>query len=155
MIELRRLRSDLLDRFGLTTDPNKANDVAWIAALAPGAVPDVESLVRLAELAVKPRPDIQRKANNLNTLGAAVYRAGRFEEAIRRLEEGIQLRNGISVPQDWVFLAMAHHRLGHRDQACRYLERLRGASRAQIQTSSGTKLEIRLLQNEAEGDDPL
>ena len=30
------------------------------------------------------------KPDFLNTLGAALYRAGRFEEAIRRLQEGIR-----------------------------------------------------------------
>ncbi len=47
-----------------------------------------------------------------------MYRSGRFEE-------GIRLRGGGSVPADWPFLAMAHHRLGHRDEARRWLDRLR------------------------------
>src|ERR1700722_17768005 len=50
-----------------------------------------------------------------------IYRAGRFEDAIRRHEETI----GSGGPQDWVFLAMAHHRLCHRDEALRWLDRLR------------------------------
>ena len=43
----------------------------------------------------------------LNTLGAALFRASRFEEAIFRIEEGIKLRNGIVEPLDWPFLAMS------------------------------------------------
>jgi hypothetical protein len=41
----------------------------------------------------------------LKTVAAALYRAGRFEDAIRRLEEWIQLKSGTSEPRDWVFLA--------------------------------------------------
>jgi hypothetical protein len=60
----------------------------------------------------------------LNTLGAALHRAGRFQEAISRLEEGIRKRDGTSLPQDWAFLSMAHQRLGHRREARRWLDRL-------------------------------
>ena len=93
-----------------------------MCSLAPGMDAHLEVLVRLAELAVNGAPDARSKGRYLNTLGAALYRAGRFEDAIRRLDEGIQLKGGTSEPRDWVFLAMAHHRLGHRDEARRYLE---------------------------------
>jgi len=90
------------------------------------------------------------KAIYLNTLGAALYRAGRLEEAIRRLEEGIQLRNGTSIPQDWVFLATAHHRLGHRAQARQYLDRLCSRQPSTDPVEFWNELEIRLLRSEAE-----
>jgi len=61
----------------------------------------------------------------MTTLGGALYRAGRFEESIRRLEEGNRLRHGQSTPRDWAFLALAHHQLGHRAEARRWLESLR------------------------------
>jgi tetratricopeptide (TPR) repeat protein len=154
--QLQRARSDLLDRFGRMTDPGTANTVAWYGSLAPGVDARLEALVRLAELAVNGAPAAQSNADNSvpaayqNTLGAALYRAGRFEEAIRRLEEGIKLQNGPSLPQDWVFLAMAHHRLGHRDQAHRYLESLRSRQTGAERDQSWTVLEIRLLRSEAE-----
>jgi tetratricopeptide (TPR) repeat protein len=87
----------------------------------------------------------------LNTLGAALYRAGRYDEAIRRLEEAIQARpGGQGIPSDWLLLAMAHHRLGHRELARRWLERL-----ADYPTSEGISgfwydLDMRLLRSEAE-----
>jgi tetratricopeptide (TPR) repeat protein len=86
----------------------------------------------------------------LNTLGTALYRTGRFEDAIHRLEEGIQLRGGSELPQDWVFLAMAHHRLGHRDLARRYLESLRSRPQSTNPAQFWDELEIRLLTSEAE-----
>ena len=86
---LRQACSDLLGRFGAMTDPQTANTVAWSCVLGPDAVADREAPVRLAELAVAGLPADQRPIS-LNTLGAALYRAGRFEESIRRLEEGIR-----------------------------------------------------------------
>ena len=80
----------------------------------------------------QPEPDF------LDTLGAALYRAGRFEESIRRLEENIRERGGKSLPQDWVFLALAHHQLGHRAEALRWLDRFRTYKRMRIPMPSGT-----------------
>ena len=91
------------------------------------------------------------KGYYLNTLGAALYRAGRFEDAIRRREEGIQLvNNGRSTPQDWGFLAMAHHHLGHRDLARDYLRRLGSRQPSTDTARCWDEIEVRLLQNEAE-----
>ncbi len=138
-------------RIGLVGGPIRLQPISRPGLpLAPGVDAHLEVLVRLGELAVSGTPDAQRKASYLNTLGAAVYRAGRFDDAIRRLEEGIQLRNETSGPQDWVFLAMAHHRLGHRDHAVRYLERLRSRKPGKGRTPSWDDLEIRRLQTEAE-----
>ena len=120
-------RTDMLDRFRMTTDPMIANSVAWWSVMAVSEEPNLSETVRLAELAVNGAPEPQ-KAALLNTLGAALYRAGRFAEAVRRLDEGIQKRKGVSIRADWVFLAMAHHRLGHHDEARRWLDRFRDRS---------------------------
>jgi tetratricopeptide (TPR) repeat protein len=146
---LQRAISDLLDRFGSTTSAETSNSVAWDWVLAPGSVADSETPVRLADAALKGFPP-QQKALVLNTLGAALYRAGRFEDSIRRLEEGVRLRNGQSEPQDWVFLAMAHHRLGHRDEARRWLDRFQNYQPSPDVSQFWTELEIRLLRSEAE-----
>jgi tetratricopeptide (TPR) repeat protein len=148
--QLCRARSDLLDRFGPTTNPMEANGAAWSAALAPGLDAHAEALVRMAELAVNGDSIDFWKTDYLNTLGAALYRAARFEDAIRRLEEGIQLRNGISLPQNWVFLALAHHRLGHRDDARRYLEQLRSRQPSTHPNQFWDELDIHHLQSAAE-----
>jgi WD40 repeat protein/serine/threonine protein kinase/tetratricopeptide (TPR) repeat protein len=134
---VRRATADLLDRCGRTTNPDEANKVAWSCVLAPDVVADGEALVRLAE-------------NALKTLGAALYRAGRFDESIRRLEEGLPLRNGTNVPQAWAFLATAHFRLGHRTEAHRWLDRLRNHEPSRDPNQFWHELEIRLLRSEAE-----
>jgi WD40 repeat protein/tetratricopeptide (TPR) repeat protein len=146
---LREACSDLLDHFGTSTNHHIANKVAWDCLLAPGAVANRAAPVRLAEFAVNDAPEAE-KPNSLNTLGAALYRAGRFEEAIRRLQEGIRKRGGESLPRDWVFLAMAHHRLGHDTEARRWLDRLRAHRPNENPDAFWTELEIRLLRSEVE-----
>jgi tetratricopeptide (TPR) repeat protein len=146
---LRQSRTEMLDRFRLTTDPIIANDVAWCSVMAVSEEPNLGETVRLAELAVNGAPE-PLKAALLNTLGVALYRAGRFAEAVRRLDEGIQNRKGVSSEEDWVFLAMAHHRLGHHDEARRWLDRFHDRSPGVSSQDFWRELEIRLLRAEAE-----
>ncbi len=141
--------SALLRDYQQTPDSSKANEVAWYCVLAPGAVAEPDVPVRLAELAVKGF-SAEQKHTALNTLGAALFRAGRFADAIRRLEEGIKLRNGADEPFGWPFLAMAHHRLGHRDEARGWLDRLRNRRPSTNSNQFWNELEIGLLRSEAE-----
>jgi tetratricopeptide (TPR) repeat protein len=104
---------------------------------------------RLAEIGVRGTGDPFNKSACLNTLGAALYRAGRYDEAIRRLEEAIQARGG-EHPGDWPFLALAHHRLGHRDEARRWLDRLREHQPSTDPAQFWDELAIRLVRSEAE-----
>jgi tetratricopeptide (TPR) repeat protein len=145
----RNVTAALLDRFGGTINPRTANPVARPCALGTDATADPEMPVRLAEAAVQ-GGDGSLKADALMTLGAALYRAGRCDEAIRQLEEAIPLRRGTSVPLDWPFLAMAHHRLGHRDEARRWLDRLRERQPGTDPARFWDELELRLLGSEAE-----
>jgi hypothetical protein len=86
----------------------------------------------------------------VTTLGAALYRAGRPAHAIGRLEEAIRARGGEGSPRDWAFLALAHHRLGHRSEARRWLDRLREHRPSEDPAQFWDELEIRLLRSEAE-----
>jgi tetratricopeptide (TPR) repeat protein len=146
---LRRVNDELSARFGTASDPEICNSVAWTLILAEDAVSDPDLPVRLAETALNAAPE-RMKPLILNTLGVTLYRAGRFEDAIRRIEEGIQSRNGASDAQDWVFLALAHHRLGHRDKALSWLEKLRSPRPSQSRRDVWTDLDIRLFTDEAE-----
>ena len=62
----------------------------------------------------------------LNTRGVVLYRAGRFAEALTTLDESLEAGKGEFDGFDLHFLAMAHHRLGHRDEARRCLDRAIG-----------------------------
>jgi WD40 repeat protein/serine/threonine protein kinase len=115
---------DLIGRFGATTNPAEANNVAWFCTWAPNALDDLNAPVRLAETAMSRYPE-SRRQDLLDTLGAVLYRAGRFEEAVKRLDESVQAGKRGGAPEDWAYLAMAHHRLGHGEEAHRWLEKLR------------------------------
>jgi WD40 repeat protein len=148
---IRRAFEDLLKRFGNTTDPAQANSVAWYCVLAPDAVADLKTPVRLAEAALARYPERgRRRSDVLKTLGAALYRVGRFEEAIRRLDESIQSRGDGGDPKGVAFLAMAHHRLGHPDKAKRWLDKLVACRPKQGFDFSRDDVEIRILHREAE-----
>jgi tetratricopeptide (TPR) repeat protein len=147
----RRSVAALLDRFGGKADWWTANLVASACVMGPEATADPGVPVRLAEIAVRgarggDKPDC------LNTLGAALYRAGRYDEAIGRLEEAVQARGGAeaSIPDDWEFLALTHHRLGHRDEARLWLDRLREHRPSEEAGRFWDELGIRLLRSEAE-----
>jgi uncharacterized protein HemY len=58
----------------------------------------------------------------LNTLGAVLYRAGSYQQAIDRFNEGLALHGSKGQLQDWIFLAMAHHQLGHSKEVAKWLE---------------------------------
>jgi Flp pilus assembly protein TadD len=136
-------------RPGGTINWRAGNEFAWACATGPGATADPEVPVRVAEAAVRDCPESSR-ATVLNTLGAALYRAGRFDESIRRMQEGIERRGGTSVPDDWPFLAMAHHRLQHHVEARRWLERLQSHQPSTDPARFWAELEARLLRSEAE-----
>jgi tetratricopeptide (TPR) repeat protein len=160
---LRRACTDLLDWARKAKKPDVIQNIALACSLAPGSVSDPGVPVRLAEAALREnrRPVVYvGRADNLTALGAALYRAGRFEDAIRRFEEKFRLRDRTGAPQDWAFLAMAHLRLGHRAEAHRWLDRFRSlrpnADASQFWNADADasqfwdELEIHLLRSEAE-----
>jgi WD40 repeat protein/tetratricopeptide (TPR) repeat protein len=135
----------VLDRFGGTINPLMASAVAWACTMAPDAPVDPGLPVRLAGVAVK---EERLKSVASRMLGAALHRAGRCDEAIRPLEEAVQAPGEQAT--GWAFLAMSHHRLGHRDDARRWLDRLRRHQPSTDPNRFWDDLEIRLLRSEAE-----
>jgi len=60
---------------------------------------------------------------SLNTRGVVLYRAGQYAEAVTILDKSLKAGQGQFDGFDLFFLAMAHHRLGHREEARRCLDR--------------------------------
>jgi serine/threonine protein kinase/Flp pilus assembly protein TadD len=119
----RNICADMLQRFRKADDPTSVHLLAWTCVLAPEAVADTAQPVQLAEKAVANEP---KNLQYLCTLGAALYRAGRFEEAVKRLTAASALQANerqTAMAYTWFFLAMAHHRLGHADEARRWLDK--------------------------------
>jgi WD40 repeat protein/tetratricopeptide (TPR) repeat protein len=150
--------ADLRKRFGRSGDIYNANSLAWICVLAPGGVDDPAWAVELARSRVgADRRGAGWTDAHLNTLGTALYRAGRFDEAVARLKDAIEAGRERALPQDWLVLAMAHARAG-RDaearkclaRAVRDIERSGGGKAVGGLSQWTTRLEIRVLRAEAE-----
>jgi serine/threonine protein kinase/WD40 repeat protein/Tfp pilus assembly protein PilF len=108
------------------------NNLAWALASRPAPARDPSRTLALAREAVKLVPD---NAIYLNTLGVSQYRAGRYAEAVVTLEKSLATGKGGSDAYGLFFLAMAHHRLGHRktardcfDRAARWLSEQKNLS---------------------------
>ncbi len=121
----RQLCARLLERFGGTDHPDEANGLAWLCIMTPDAVTDRAKVVALAETAVRlgaeRYPD--KLADYLDTLGAALDRAGRVDEAIERLNESLKVRTNDLTAQTWVLLALVHAGRGDREEARRWYDR--------------------------------
>src|SRR5262249_13316267 len=123
----------MLDRFDRTTDRGVANTVAWACTLAPGAVTDPERPVALARRAVA---QVQDDPILVNTYGITLYRAGKFELALQEILRPVALRQGTGNEWDWLYLAMAYHRLEQPEEARTWLDK---AAR-RIEESSGSSI---------------
>ncbi len=154
----RQVCEDLVKRFGKSNQVDHTHWLVWTCALAPDAVTDWQPVLELAEQAVATTPKGYRY---LNALGAALYRAGRLEEAAQRLREA----NAAYKPEDeksgtitynGFFLALVHHRLGKTSEAQPWLEKARHKMELILQDKDAAslvwnrKLTLQLLCREAE-----
>jgi hypothetical protein len=93
------------------------------------------------------RPDLKHYFSNI--LGGLLLRAGRIDEAIVRVNEGMTAPGEADGPGDWAYLALAHGRRGNIADARRWLERLR-AWRPESSAPFWELQEVALLRGEAE-----
>jgi len=109
---------ELMNKFGKSRDVATADFVAWTCALAPEALADLTPAVTLAEYVVQGNP---QSAQYVDTLGAILYRAGRFKDALAKLEKAFALAKKLGTASALAYtefyLAMAHHRLQHASEA--------------------------------------
>jgi tetratricopeptide (TPR) repeat protein len=145
----RRLAADALARYGPGAT-EFSSLTAWACSLAPGIVADHDEPVRVAEAALERAAAKHSKPIALRCLGAALYRAGRYEEAIRRLAESGTSEGVLAVPQVGAFLAMAHHHKGNDAEARRWLDKLQSYKPSDPAGDFWDAVEIHLLRREAE-----
>jgi serine/threonine-protein kinase len=107
----------LVDRCGKDKGP-RSYHVARAYTLAPHAVADMSLPGRLAEKELRG----SREFWALTELGALAYRAGRFQEAVPLFEASLRAnpKPGAAV-LNWLWLALAHQRLGKAEEARRWL----------------------------------
>jgi WD40 repeat protein/tetratricopeptide (TPR) repeat protein/tRNA A-37 threonylcarbamoyl transferase component Bud32 len=145
--DYRRVCASLVNRWGQTQDPAMAADVAHTLTLAPGAVADPQLPLRFAEIAFRRQPG---SVYYLQTLGAALYRAGQWQAAVERLNEAVIRSERGQTVESLLFLAMAQHRLGRAQEARKCLDRAITWIALTGKASWSDKLAAQRLQKEAE-----
>ncbi len=168
----REIRKELGMNASLSWLHGNANPLVWQCVLAPGAVAKPDEVVQLAQNAVAIRGRGRQSASLLTALGAAHYRAGQFEAAIKQLQKAIDTeRKGshLDFPyifpvflkaddegagvHDCLFLAMAHQRLGQTKEAQRWLDKATSALTQSLPPepeSWAERVELELLRKEAD-----
>jgi WD40 repeat protein/tetratricopeptide (TPR) repeat protein len=153
----RKTCADLLGRFGESNNPVFDHQVARTCVLAADAGVDPGRVVQLAESG---GPGITGDPWSRTTLGAALCRAGRYEEAVQRLNEVLKVAGPGTTAETWLYLALAHHGLGHKEEARQWLDKaeawLEQATREKPAGTPGTaplswdwRLELEALHREA------
>jgi serine/threonine protein kinase len=95
------------------------SELAWFLATCPDPKLRDPRAIDLAEMAVRQTAD---SAFCQRTLGVAQYRAGKWQECIQSLEKSLSLDSNRGGPA-LAFLAMAHWRLGQKEEAKTCYER--------------------------------
>jgi serine/threonine protein kinase/tetratricopeptide (TPR) repeat protein len=120
----RSLCERMLTDFQDNPYPLELRCAAWVTAIAPNAVKDKHAAVRLAQNALSGIPDSFNATHGCGTYGACLYRAGRYEDAVRELNRSEESRKQagprIAGAYYCCFLAMAHQRLGNVEEARRW-----------------------------------
>jgi eukaryotic-like serine/threonine-protein kinase len=112
--EYRRVRAWLLGKYGRTRNPDRAAWLARTAILAPADSGEAASLtVALARTALEIRP---QEADLLELHGAALFRGGRFQEALRAVERAALVRRGRTVRGE-LLLALSGAQRGQAGRA--------------------------------------
>jgi WD40 repeat protein len=146
----RRVCADLLTRFRRTASPVEAALVVSICVAAPDAVPDSAALEALARVAAR-TPEAGR------FLAAALYRAGRFDDALEQFKKSSK-RGWSFRAWEWLFLALIQHHRGQAVEAQNALARaIASLDAVDKQEASGPPLlgwwdrvQIQALRREAE-----
>jgi tetratricopeptide (TPR) repeat protein len=95
------------------------NNFAWLLATCPDE--SQRNIAEALERAERATELDKKRGIYWNTWGVALCRAGRWSEAIEKLEQSIQLQNGGDAT-DWYFLAIAHWHLKHESEARRWFD---------------------------------
>jgi tetratricopeptide (TPR) repeat protein len=131
----RQACTAMFERFEKTEDRATAANVLLVCVLRDDALPDMARLLPLTRIA----DPFWHWGTWVH--GAALYRAGRYEETVRCFETAAEMYRPRA--WDWAFLAMARQRLGHADEARRCLVEaarwIDEANREEADDLSGTR----------------
>jgi serine/threonine protein kinase/tetratricopeptide (TPR) repeat protein len=150
----------LIQRHAQEKQPAMAHLAVWTCVLAPHALDDFKPAIGLATKTLKTDPN---SAMFLTGLGAVLYRAGRFDEGLKQLQQAEVAtqksdEDRVLIAYRGFFLAMAHGRLHHSAEAKMSLDKARRTAERAMQLHAAKTQELRwnrrlslsLLKKEAE-----
>jgi tetratricopeptide (TPR) repeat protein len=109
----RGLIQTLGEKVDETKDPRLAYELARACIITPEMTADPERVIRWARLAAESAP----LAWHSHVVGAAYYRAGHYDEALRWLGNSLERDWDMGRPLNQFVLAMVHRRMGHAVRA--------------------------------------
>jgi tetratricopeptide (TPR) repeat protein/serine/threonine protein kinase len=121
----RNLCGRMRERFGASKSVDDIALLAQACAQAPGALDEPAAVLRLAEqrLNLTP-PSSGHHSWSVHVLGLAQYRAGQYQKAVHGLSKAVKDDPDWEYQVGhWLVLSMAHHRLGHGEEARKLFDR--------------------------------
>jgi tetratricopeptide (TPR) repeat protein len=155
----RRVAEQAYETLELTApiQDDDAASHAWVCVYAPGALDDPGRFARLI-VGEDPRPGwylrLSRDGPFAGLIGAALYRAGRYDDAAKVLKQAVK-RPEEAGSVAFFFMAMTLQKLGQSEEAMATLAKVIEWTEANGKTiedgwSWSRKLEFRLIRKEAE-----
>jgi serine/threonine protein kinase/Flp pilus assembly protein TadD len=96
-----------------STERSDLNSVAWLCALDAAAEKEAVQGLVMVEKAQDQAPN----NSYAQTRACLLYRVGRYDDALKQLNELVAQPGRSATAYDWLFLALTHHRLGQHEQA--------------------------------------
>ncbi len=103
----------LIERFGDSSNPTVAHAIVDACVLRSDSLHNMNQLIPLGRVAST------SYLGSVRVLGAAYFRIGAFDKAIGCFQEAGKLNS--PRPDDLIFLAMTHFKMGRQAEAARYL----------------------------------
>jgi eukaryotic-like serine/threonine-protein kinase len=125
--------------------PNR--NLAWIHANGPSEFRDLGKALSFAQRAVAIEANVSA---NHHCLGLVYYRMGRWNEAVRAFEKGLEVRKGQTTAYYEFFLAMCHAQLGDAGKAKDCFDRAVKWVASQKNLSAQHQAELKAFRAEAE-----
>lgn len=116
MVEYRNVCSRMVKLFPANSSALILNEISWMCALSESGV-DSTWLVTTAENGVK-TADAKNKIWYTNTLAAAQFRAGYYQDAYKSLEQTTRAQTAV---EDSLLMSMVHAKLNHEHEAKEWL----------------------------------
>jgi WD40 repeat protein/tetratricopeptide (TPR) repeat protein/tRNA A-37 threonylcarbamoyl transferase component Bud32 len=113
----QRACEELLERYGQSEEDETVATLGRAFVAYPAGLPDFTLVERLSKQVMAKN---STRCLSYHVLGPVQYRAGKWKEAIDTLNGALKYHpgnRGMGTLPDVFFLAMAHHRLGQKEQA--------------------------------------